>query len=69
MLLVSALLPRTPADNSYTPLLLARVACTLSKHPSTEKEFAKTKGFILLRRYRRLVYWEDRKFRDCAGLK
>ena len=48
VLLVSALLPLTPADNSYTPLRFARVDRTLSNNPSTEEEFATVKGYFVV---------------------
>ena len=38
VLLGSARLPLTPADNSYTPLLFERADLTLSRNPSTEEE-------------------------------
>ena len=67
VVLVSARLLLTPADNSYTPFLFERADLTLSGNPSTEEELIITVFFI------NLIYvvyiLGNRKFRYWAGPK
>ena len=68
VLLVSALLPLTPADNSYTPSSLHESTVLGANNPSTEEEFATVKGYFVLLRWRRLLL-RGIEILDCAGPK